>query len=117
LLWETWNIATELFWKRFPERYLMLRYEDFVNRPQEALERILDLVQERPSELPFVADRELTVGNNHTVSGNPNRFQKGTVKLRPDEEWKTKIKPLDKAMVTALTWLLLIRYGYLSKNR
>ena len=48
----------------------------------------------------------------HSVSGNPNRFGTGEVELRADEEWRRAMRGLDRGMVTALTWPLLLRYRY-----
>ncbi len=112
IMWSAWNLSTEMLWRRSPERYMRLRYEDFVRRPQEAVGRVLGLVQERTPHLPFVAEREARLGVSHTISGNPNRFQTGTVKLRPDEEWASRMSPKDKALVTSLTFPLLVRYRY-----
>jgi sulfotransferase family protein len=112
LFWIVWNLATETFWGRFPRRYFRLRYEDFVDEPRAAVGRILDLLQEEATALPFVGDREVKLTANHTVSGNPNRFQTGMVTLQPDVEWKEKMKYKDRALTTLLTWPLLLRYGY-----
>lgn len=114
LIWNIWNLTIEALWRRFPYRYLMLRYEDFVDRPQEAVECILNLVQEKATHFPFIEGRKVALDANHTTSGNPSRFQTGTIELRPDMEWKEKMKQKDKAIVTMLTWPLLLRYGYLS---
>ena len=112
LMWGAWNLSTEMLWRHSPERYLRLRYEDFVREPEESVRRVLDLVGERASQLPFVEEREAELGVSHTISGNPNRFRTGTVKLRPDEEWASRMKPRDKALVTSMTFPLLLRYGY-----
>jgi hypothetical protein len=46
------------------------------------------------------------------VSGNPNRFETGTVQLRPDSEWMHGLHRIHRALVTAVTWPLLLRYRY-----
>lgn len=111
-LWDSWNAAAETLWRRTPERYLRLRYEDFVVNPRQSFERILKLIGEEGSELPLASEREVKLGVSHTVSGNPNRFDTGSVELRPDEAWKKMMKPRDRALVTALTLPLLKRYHY-----
>jgi hypothetical protein len=110
-LWDAWNASAEALWRRTPQRYLRLRYEDFVADPGKSLKRILELVGVT-AELPLAGEREVRLGVSHTVSGNPNRFDTGAVELRPDREWISKMKPRDKALVTALTTPLLQRYGY-----
>jgi len=112
LLWAVWNAAAEAFWRRTSGRYLLLRYEDFVADPREALKRILEMVDAGGQQLPFVAGREVALGASHTVAGNPNRFRTGTVKLRLDDEWKGRMRFRDKALVTSLTFPMLIRHGY-----
>ena len=111
-LWDSWNASAEALWRRAPQRYLRLRYEDFVADPRRSFEKILDLVGERDAEPPLVGEREVKLGVSHTVSGNPNRFETGAVELRPDHAWISAMSPRDKALVTALTTPLLQRYGY-----
>jgi Sulfotransferase family len=111
-LWDSWNASAETLWRRTPGRYLRLRYEDFVADPRRSFERILNLLGEEDPELPLLGEREVKLGVSHTVSGNPNRFDTGTVELHPDHEWRDKMKTHDKALVTALTLPLLLRYGY-----
>ena len=110
--WAARNLGAELFWRRYPDRYLLLRYEDFVAQPQKALRRVLELVNEGSTPLPHVGEHEVQLGVNHNIWGNPNRFQTGPVRLRPDDEWVFKMRPRDKALVTLLTLPLIARYGY-----
>ena len=110
-LWDSWNASAEALWRRTPQEYLRVRYEDFVADPRESLERILGLVGVT-AELPLAGEREVRLGVSHTVSGNPNRFDTGSVELRPDHEWISRMRPRDRTLVTALTFPLLPHYGY-----
>ena len=110
-LWDSWNASAEALWRRTPEKYLRIRYEDFVADPRESLERILGLVGVT-AELPLAGERGVRLGVSHTVSGNPNRFDTGAVELRPDHEWISSMNPRDRTLVTALTLPLLSHYGY-----
>ena len=110
-MWDTWNGAAEALWGRDPSRYLRLRYEDFVADPRASFERILELLGE-DAELPLVSDSEVKLGVSHTVSGNPNRFQTGSVALKPDTEWMREMSEEDRKRVTLLTYPMLRRYGY-----
>jgi hypothetical protein len=112
VLWSVWNAAAGLLWGGRPERYLRIRYEDFVARPQDAIRKILALVGEHPEHLPFESESSVRLAANHTVAGNPSRFERGTVEIRPDVEWKSKMSRRDRAAVMAITWPLLRRYGY-----
>jgi hypothetical protein len=112
VLWDAWNAAIEALWRRMPARYLRLRYEDFIADPRRGFEEILNLTGEDDAELPLVGERDVKLGISHTVSGNPNRFDTGTVELRQDRAWQEQMKSRDRALVTALTLPLLARYHY-----
>lgn len=112
LLWDTWNLSSEALWKESSGRYIRLRYEDFVAEPRRAVKEILGMLHEDADRLPFTDGREVELGVGHTVAGNPNRFQSGLVRLRPDDEWAFRMRPRDRMLVTLLTLPLLARYGY-----
>ena len=112
VLWDAWNAAIEVLWRQMPARYLRLRYEDFIADPRRSFEEILKLTGEEEAELPLVGERDVKLGISHTVSGNPNRFDTGTVELRQDRAWQKQMNPRDRALVTALTLPLLTRYQY-----
>ncbi|HYT25684.1 MAG TPA: sulfotransferase [Actinomycetota bacterium] len=115
--WSLCNLLAETFARRARDRYLPVRYEDFVAEPRATVLRILGHVGEPARELPFVGERAVRLGVNHTVSGNPSRFRTGTVELRPDDEWRTRGRPAGRALVTALCLPLLARYGYVGRGR
>lgn len=96
-----------------------LRYEDFVSDPTFFLAETLAGVgfeDEARGLHDIVRGREISLSVDHTVSGNPGRFRKGNIELRPDEEWKVKMREADKMFVTALTAPLLSKYGYLREK-
>jgi hypothetical protein len=113
LAWDALNLATETIWRDSPHRYSRLRFEDFVRGPQETVEYILGVMQERVERLPFTDANKVELGATHGVGGSPSGLDTGTVELRLDEAWKVKMKPSDKFVTTTLTWPLLLRYGYL----
>lgn len=95
---------------------MRIRYEDFIREPQKAEGRIIKYLQEGSEHLAFFDDNKVTLDVNRTTSGNPNRLQTGTVGLRPDVEWKENIRKKDKAIVTLISWSLLLRYGYFGEE-
>ena len=113
-LWTTWNLATEIVWRGRPERYLRMRYEDFVAAPAASLRRILDFVGEDVEALPFSDDNSFEMGTVHALAGNPSRFEEGPIEIRRDEEWRRRQSRGQRATVSMLTWPLLMRYGYLT---
>lgn len=112
LAWNMRALSTAGLCRRQPERSLTLRYEDLIAEPREAINRIVALIGEQVT-VPFADARHVRLGTTHTVWGNPGRFQSGTIEIRMDDEWKSKMKRSDRFAVTALTWPLLLRYGYL----
>ena len=53
---------------------------------------------------------------DHSVAGNPMRFETGTLHLRRDDAWRRQLADRDRRVVTALTAPLLARYGYLGRR-
>lgn len=112
LSWTARNLLAEKVCSRLRGSSMRVRYEDFVSRPRAILHAISQLVGESSAELPLEGDRTLKTRTNHTVMGNPIRFQPGEIELRNDREWITRLGSRDFGLVTVLTAPLLIRYGY-----
>jgi len=112
LSWISRNITAGLLADRMKNRCERLRYEDFVKSPRATVNRVLSLIREEPQSLPFVTDAEVELHRQHSVYGNPDRFGTGRITVRLDDEWRREIKTSDYVLVTALSWPLLIRYGY-----
>lgn len=101
-----------------PGRYARIRYEDLVSDPERTMSVITTLLGEDGAGLSFIEGRKVALGANHSIEGNPMRFERGEVELRLDDEWKRDMKLADRRAATSLTWPLLLRYGYsLGKNR
>jgi hypothetical protein len=112
LVWNEWNLATENLRRHDPDRYMLLRYEDFVRSPRESVGDILRFLGAESAELPFADEHEVRLEVPHTFSGNPDRFQSGNITIKPDESWRGKMSAPRLAAVTALTWPGLLRYNY-----
>ncbi len=93
--------------------YLITKYEDLVTTPATTLSKAITHVGEavKPSQLS--TSSSVNLEQNHTVSGNPMRFQRGEIRIRPDLDWCNNMKPSHKLLVSALTWPLLWVYSYL----
>jgi hypothetical protein len=112
VLWSIWNSTAEALWKPSPERYLLLRYEDFVRDPSAAVRRIQGWLGEEAGDLRFLDGHSVRLGVAHTVAGNPNRLETGRIQIHPDLEWTSRMALRDRALVTGLTWPLLKHYRY-----
>lgn len=105
--WVLNTLSAEALKRRYgSERSVLVRYEDFVARPAEA---VLGMVGERSEHLPFEGDT-IHLNDNHTAGGNPDRFRAGPVALRLDDEWLRKQPHKDRLVTMALP--ILGRYGF-----
>lgn len=114
--WQTalqWNAVTLLMDAVRHPRPHLLRYEDFVADPSAAMAQIWEMTGQPLPPFDFLRSPTVTLAQGHSASGNPDRFQP-EVWIKPDTEWQTKLPPLDWAVVTALTFPLLLRHDYLS---
>lgn len=92
--------------------YQRIRYEDVAGKPSETTRNICKSLGING----LSPDKDYAVMNlpiGHGFSGNPVRWKKGDVRVRLDSEWRQKLSRFDKLTVTALSWPLLKRYGYL----
>lgn len=88
----------------------LIRYEDLVRDPGRTLQRIHPSIGEMPQAVP--SDEEMSLTTNHSVSGNPIRFQKGSIRVHLDTDWEQRMSRSDRLVVSAITLPLLIRYKY-----
>ena len=112
LLWDGMNVAAEMLRTTNPARYLRIHYEDLVTAPRATFKAVLLLLGEDGAQLPFIKDGTITLEPVHGFAGNPSRFDRGLVELRPDDEWQSKLNRAQSLIVTAITGPLLVRYGY-----
>lgn len=116
--WTQLNIGAELIKRSHPaDRFLRVRYEDFVIRPRETSEAVAAMVGEPASDDPFVDERTVELRPNHTVGGNPDRLKHGPIRLRSDDEWIGQQASTDRLRATAVALPLLARYGYPVRHR
>jgi hypothetical protein len=109
--WVAINALTGLQ-RRVNPRYRKLRYDELAADPEASLRGLLELLGEEGRALPLIDGRRVNGGPRHTVAGNPDRFRRGEIEIRPDEGWRGRMPEANRALVTALTWPLLQRYGF-----
>lgn len=102
-LWSVWNATAATLWDAAPDRYRRLRYEELVGNPQAHVERILAFAGLPGAVTPFVDERTVVLGPNHSVAGNPDRFRRGTVWVAETRHWETHLSPRDRRVVGFLT--------------
>lgn len=110
MMWNVHNsLSSGLRWTA--ASYRRVRYEDVVADPESVVDEVL-----APCGLSG-ANRRATngtveLGVQHTISGNPMRFERGPVEVRHDDEWLSAMGSMDKLLVSVLTSPLLWTYGY-----
>ncbi|MGH3381141.1 MAG: sulfotransferase [Actinoallomurus sp.] len=119
--WTGFNLAAEAVGRSRPDASLTLRYEDLTRHPRAAVAGVLELIgmsgaddPTGPVDLvnPVTADGTVVLGGNHTVTGNPNRFERGPTAITEDLRWPAGLPARDRALTTALALPLMRRYGY-----
>lgn len=110
--WDGFNLASAAISRRYPQRSVLLRYEDFIADPRATIGQLLRLAGADTAANP-VHGRTVDLHPNHTVTGNPDRFLTGPTEIRPaDDSWRTRLSRTDQLTVTALAGPLMWRYGY-----
>ena len=112
--WTWFNLSYPVL-RWFGTPVMRVHYETLVRHPHEVLEQaaaFLD-VPLRVDTLAFLHDGEVDLPSGHIPAGNRMRLLSGTLSLRVDDAWKRELDPKARRLVTALTWPLLRRYGYL----
>jgi hypothetical protein len=100
--------------RRLPaDRYMRVRYEDFVERPRATVHAICSFAGEPDARSPFVGERTVRLQPSHAIVGNPRvRSLAGRLELRLDNEWETGMKARARLLATLAAAPLLQRYGY-----
>ncbi len=113
LRWLAWNGALSLVGARRALPSLRIRYEDFVTDPTRVVQQVASFAGTAADDATVddILERGAADGQ-HSVAGNPMRFGTGPIRLRRDEQWRSELRPRDRALVTGVTAPMLCRYGY-----
>jgi hypothetical protein len=110
VFWGLENLALEML-RQVSQRSARLRFDHLTSDPRRSLGVALAALGIK-ADLDFLGPRVLHMGLNHTVAGNPIRFRRGDVAIEADLAWRSRLQARPKRVVTALTWPLLLRYGF-----
>ena len=111
-VWNIINRLSEDVRRRLPvSRSLQVRYEDYVARPLDVLDRIGGVADLDFSAVgaKLTAAAPLEIG--HAIAGNRMRMAT-EIRLRADTEWMTRLSPWERRMCWALAGRQLRQYGY-----
>ena len=110
--WSGFNLAAEAISRRYPDRSMFLRYEDFIADPAAVTRALLRFSGAGDAADPVIG-RTVDLHVNHTVTGNPDRFLTGRTEIRlRDDQWRVGLPCRARLATLALSWPLLGRYGY-----
>jgi hypothetical protein len=112
--WALRNLAARAVARRYPVgRSMLIRYEDFVERPRETMVSITRwLGADHNSSHPMAGERTAVLTKNHNIAGNPSRFLTGEIEIALDERWVNQQTRGDRLVATTLAMPFLRRYHY-----
>ncbi|MCW2882760.1 MAG: hypothetical protein JWQ95_6860 [Sphaerisporangium sp.] len=118
--WVVQNLAFELLARR-GGTVIRVRYEDLLADPRAVLSTLLARLgiagDVDGGTLTFLRPGMAELSVAHTCAGNPMRFTAGPLELTRDDSWRDHLSRRHRWLVTALTWPLMIRYGYRVRDR
>ena len=110
-LWVTKNVQIETQWA-FTGRSMRLHYEAFVEHPDRSVSRALRFAgHEGPA--PGCAPGVVELPIQHTVLGNPMRFDHGPINVKVDDAWRQEMPRAIQRQVMRWSLPLMARYGYI----
>lgn len=110
--WHGFNSASQAIVRRYPDRSMFLRYEEFIADPAATIDRLLRVCGADPAANPM-RGRTVELHTNHTVTGNPDRFASGATLVRDrDDSWRTGLSVPARLAAVTLSWPQFRRYGY-----
>jgi hypothetical protein len=113
LTWTMYNLAAAHLVRRAqPGRWISLRYEDFVDAPQVALDNIAQAAGLASVAWPFVAPNTIELRTSHDAAGNPNRFETSRREITRRDGWQHELGGGARRRVTIVAAPLARRLGY-----
>lgn len=114
--WNVFNLLGLLFRFYRGSHYLPVRYEAFCAQPRQVTADIFRHCGLQDDGLHWSDSHVVQVKPQHSISGNPSRFNTGEVRIRPDDEWRTHMARASRWLVTAICAPLLLVFGYRSSR-
>ena len=112
LRWRAKNLQAEYVRRQVkPTEYLLLRYEDLMQRPREMLTRVGEFVEQdlEPEVQKLERGDAFTIGCN--IAGNRIRMHQ-SIRLQPDFEWREQMGGFQRRVAKLGGGRLMQAYGY-----
>lgn len=115
LTWVAKNVGIEVLrhFGRLPGA--RIRYEDLTRAPASTAHELAASLDEHVASADVTREPQADVVNFqglHVIAGNPSRFQHGPTGVVSDERWRQALTPAEVAVVTGVSWPLMLWYGY-----
>lgn len=109
--WVLTNVTSEYVLKRPGIQGIRIKYEDLVGYPVETLRQIGKLIDVNIDKVAndLLSEGKMNIG--HVVAGNRMRFD-GSLRLRPDFEWKHRLEISSQKIFWLMAGWLERRYGF-----
>jgi hypothetical protein len=113
LLWWS-NLLLPWILKGNSKNYKFVAYEDFADNPEKVVQSIFDTL-EIAGDMSLFDAPQMVLSTNHTVSGNPLRFESKVIEVKKDENWRKQMPGMARAIVSLMTWPWLLRLSFKRK--
>src|SRR5690606_21184221 len=107
--WAFINLISEWTVKKVG-RWVFVRYEDLIHRPESTIARIGNLVDLDLSSLAAFLESGSAFTVDHVATGNRLRMNK-EIRLQRGEAWKVSMPPTEQTLSITLAGWLMRRYG------
>jgi hypothetical protein len=109
LYWRNMMQTFLRFGRRYPDRTLFIRYEDFVQEPERSINRLLDFAvgEAMPEETLRAGLSQFPHKTKHDRSAHGRGID-----VRPLERWRRMLTGEEIELATALTWRTARKLGY-----
>jgi hypothetical protein len=108
------HLTNEALRRRYgPDRSIVLHYERLIEDPRSVVEEVAKSVGLAAPAIELSPGVPIEVPEVHGPDGSKRRrFVPTQIVLRLDTRWQAELDPVDRFLVTAVTFPLLLRYGY-----
>ena len=112
--WLIQNLVIQVTLQRLRSSYVRVQYEDLATNPEAVVSKIACSMGIGADLLLILETNESSRNDLHWVAGNPGvRQSAGThLQIKLDEEWRNRLHPVQRWLVTAICGALFWFYGY-----
>jgi len=112
--WVYRNLMLGSLW-RSDDRMIVI-YEQFSSSPRAIVQEILRFADQPAGDLSFISGSSAALATEHSVSGNPVRFESGSIDISVDNEWRSELSAWTELWVGAATAPMRISYQRRAKT-